>query len=390
MKILMVGDYPRDERLGSAKVLFKLREEFLKLGHGCDFLFADDLGRVPTAPRLRWALGPILAARAIQKKFRRSGPYDVVDIASAEGFVFGLQKKAGQYRASTFISRSNGLEHLNYLRMLEDHRAGLLQKRTWRRVYYPAVRLSQVAAAARLADRLLLLNEVDRDFALKKNWQPPERISIVPHGVSECFLASTPNPDSPRGAGLLFCGAWTEVKGVHYLADAFSKLIALGTKINLTILGGGIPEAEIRSCFSSEAQNYLTIRPRVSEEEVMREYRRHDLLVFPSTYEGFGMVLLEAMSQGLPVIATLVGCAPAFIKHLKTGWAIAPRHPSAIVEAMETLLARAELRESLAVAGIQIVSNCSWKNSAVSMLACYAATRENPEPRAARKTFTIV
>ena len=57
----------------------------------------------------------------------------------------------------------------------------------------------------------------------------------------------------------------------------------------------------------------MTIVGRVPEAEVMAAYRTHDVLVWPSTYEGFGMVVIEAMSQRLPVIATPVGCARTLI-----------------------------------------------------------------------------
>src|SRR5438132_8148749 len=61
MRILLVGDYPRDARLGSTKVLLKLQEEFRGLGHTCDVLLADDLGASPRHRLLRWAFAPIAA-----------------------------------------------------------------------------------------------------------------------------------------------------------------------------------------------------------------------------------------------------------------------------------------------------------------------------------------
>ena len=75
-------------------------------------------------------------------------------------------RRAGGFGQTAVVARSNGLEHLDYQRMLDDHDHGLLHKPWSRRLLYPVVRLSQVAAAARVADRLILLNETDRDFAL--------------------------------------------------------------------------------------------------------------------------------------------------------------------------------------------------------------------------------
>ena len=201
MRILLVGDYPPDPRLGSTKVLLKLREEFAAIGHGCDVLLADALGG-PRNPYVRQAVGPLVARRAVLDMFSRSGPYDIVDVASAEGLWLAAGSR-GALNGAAVISRSNGLEHLNYQRMLDDHAAGLLHKPWTRRLFHPAVRLTQVAAAARAADRLLLLNESDRDYALERRWTSPARIDVVAHGVSQRFLDDAPDATVRRGEGIL-------------------------------------------------------------------------------------------------------------------------------------------------------------------------------------------
>ena len=180
MRILLVGDYARDARLGSTKVLVKLQEEFRALGHVCDLVLADDLGVHPRNAHLRRAIAPISALAAIRRAFHANGPYDVVDVASAEALWVAAARRAGWLRHTAVVARSNGLEHLDYQRMLDDHDHGLLHKPWSRRLLYPVVRLSQVAAAARAADRLILLNETDRDFALGRRWKPGDKIDVVP------------------------------------------------------------------------------------------------------------------------------------------------------------------------------------------------------------------
>ena len=72
---------------------------------------------------------------------------------------------------------------------------------------------------------------------------------------------------------------------------------------------------------------------RAPESEVMTAYRTHDVLAWPSTYEGFGMVVVEAMSQRLPVVATPVGCAQSLIVSEQTGLIVPPRDPAALARA---------------------------------------------------------
>jgi glycosyltransferase involved in cell wall biosynthesis len=371
MRILLVGDYPRDPRLGSTKVLLKLQDEFRLLGHGCDVLLADDLGVFPRHRWLRWGLAPVAALAATRRAFLRSGRYDVVDVASAEGLWIGLLRRAGLFEGAAVITRSNGLEQLNYRRMLDDHEAGLLHKPWTRRWLYPAVRLSQVAGAARVADRVILLNEDDRAFAVTKRWQREECIEVVPHGVSSRFLSDVPPADHPRGRGILFCGTWDTMKGVHYLAAAFSELVAAGTRAALTVLGGGMPAAAILSAFSPDARPSVTVIDRLPEEEVIAACRSHDVMAFPSSYEGFGMVLLEAMTQRLPVVSTPVGCATSLVSHEQTGLMVPARDPAALAAALARLLGDAPLRARLADAAFRRVHEMSWACTAVATLGVY-------------------
>jgi glycosyltransferase involved in cell wall biosynthesis len=369
MRILLVGDYPPDPRLGSTKVLVKLQEEFRVLGHTCDLLLSDGIEAAPRNPYLRQAFGPIAAWSAVRRMSVTQGRYDIVDVAGAEGLwiAFGRRVLGG----AAVISRSNGLEHLNYRRVLADADAGLTSKPWTRRLFHPAVRLSQVAAAARAADRLLLLNETDRAFALQRRWKPDTRIDVVPHGVSRAFLDEAPGSNAARGRGILFCGTWTDVKGVTYLADAFSRLIRSGTRVNLTVLGGAVPDDRIRSAFAEEARPFVAILDRAPEPQVMAAYRTHDVLAWPSTYEGFGMVVVEAMSQGLPVVATPVGCAQSLIESGTTGLLVPARDSAALADALARMLSDGELRARCSAAASNRVRGMTWTATARQTLDVY-------------------
>lgn len=370
VRILLVGDYPPDARLGSTKVLVKLQEEFRALGHACDVLLSDGIGPRPRAFHLRQAFGPVAAWSAVRRAFKKNGPYDVVDIASAEGlWLASLGRHA--LNGASIISRSNGLEHLNYRRMLDDAEAGLTSKRWTRRWFHPAVRLTQVAATARAADRLLVLNEGDRDFAIARHWKPESEIDVVPHGVSRRYFENPPSPSAARGRGILFCGTWTPVKGVPYLADAFGRLVRGGRRVKLTILGGGVPCSVIESSFSAEARALLTIVDRAPEDAVMAAYREHDVLAWSSTYEGFGMVVVEAMSQRLPVVATPAGCASSLVQHERTGLSVPPRDPAALAAALDRMLSDRELAGRCADAAFGQVRGMTWTRTAERTLEVY-------------------
>lgn len=369
LSILLAGDYPDDPRLGSSKVSSKLREEFEALGHTCDIVWSAEIGARPAWRQVRQLVSPWMAGRAIARRTARRR-YHVVDAASAEGLWLGLEGLLGLDRPA-LVCRSHGLEHRNYARMVADHFEGVREKSWVRRLWYPASRLSQVAAAARLADGMIVLNDADRAFALDRGWQPPGRVAVVPHGISARFLDDAPGVDAPRGAGLLFCGTWDQVKGITYLCAAIERLHAAGSRVRLTVLGPGAPAGMVLGSFDPSVRPYVTVIDRVPEDRVMAEYRRHDVLLWTSTYEGFGLVLIEAMSQGLPAVATPSGCASSVIRDNENGLLVPYRDAGALVSAVTRLMADDALRRRLGAAARLAVSGMTWRATAERTIAVY-------------------
>lgn len=369
LSILLAGDYPADPTLGSSKVFYKLQEEFLARGHDCDIIFADEIG-APINRQIGQVVAPWRAARAIRRRLERKR-YDIVDVASAEGFWIGALKKLGANASVALIARSNGLEQLNYRRMVEDHDAGLVKKGWTRRLWYPATRLSQVACAARLADRLVLLNEDDRRYAIEHHWKRDDEIDLVPHGVSERFLHDAP-PSRPRGKGLLFCGSWNHTKGIAYVVRAFEQLHRRGRRLDLTVLGPGVDPSIVVAAFAADVRPFVHVTPRAPEHDVIETFRTHDVLLWLSTYEGFGLVLLEAMSQGLPAVATPVGCVPSLIRDGVNGLIVAKRDPDGAAGAVERLLDSPQMRIAIGDAARQSVARMTWGQTARSTLDVYS------------------
>lgn len=373
LSILIAGDYSDDPRLGSSKVAHKLREEFTALGHRCDVLWSSDIGLRPAWRQIRQLVSPWMAGRAI---IRREGrmKYDVLDIASAEGLFMGLFDLIPDKSRAAYICRSHGLEHLNYARMLGDHDVGLRGKSWPRRVWYPLSRLSQVAVAARLSDAMLVTNEVDRQYAIDKGWQQPDRVRVVPHGISSNFITDAPSRDARRGGGVLFCGSWDYVKGTPYLCDAMQRLHSRGRPVRLTVLGPGVHRETVLAAFAPAVREFVTVIDRAAEDRVMSEYRRHDVLAFPSTYEGFGLVVIEAMSQRLPVVATPAGCAAALVRDGDTGYRVPPRNADALASAILRVLDNPDEARRVASRARDAVSGFTWRATALQTLDLYRST----------------
>ena len=88
--------------------------------------------------------------------------------------------------------------------------------------------------------------------------------------------------------------------------------------------------------------------PSLPHADILRIMQAHDVLVFPSLFEGFGLVITEAMSQGTPVITTDRTAGPDLIEHGRNGWLVEAGSTTALQAAIEELLRRPE---SIAEAG---------------------------------------
>jgi glycosyltransferase involved in cell wall biosynthesis len=117
----------------------------------------------------------------------------------------------------------------------------------------------------------------------------------------------------------------------------------------------------------------VTVVERVPEDRVVEEYRRHDLLVFPSTYEGFGLVVLEAMSQGLPVVATPVGCVTDLVRDGENGVVVPVRNAGALATAVRRLMDTPAERRRIGANAAASVASMSWRRTADRTLDVYRA-----------------
>jgi glycosyltransferase involved in cell wall biosynthesis len=126
------------------------------------------------------------------------------------------------------------------------------------------------------------------------------------------------------------------------------------------------------------------VHDRSAEDVVAWFYRRHKALVMCSTFEGYGMVVPEAMSQGLAVIATPVGAAASLVRDGETGLLVPPRDPGALSAAMLRVLDDGALRARLASAARAAVVCRTWAVVARDTVAVYERALASRANRASR------
>ncbi|MBS4063683.1 MAG: glycosyltransferase family 4 protein [Chitinophagaceae bacterium] len=163
------------------------------------------------------------------------------------------------------------------------------------------------------ADKIIFISNPYKDF-LFKNFIPNDlsetllkKCEVLPNGI-DAFWLNNSNMKftvSRQNWEALYVGEFTKNKNIHLTIEAINILIKSGLKIKFTIVGGGGDyEFKIRK-LASKYSNWITLIERLnSKEELIKVYRKSDFFIMPSQFETFGLVYIEALSQGLPVIYT--------------------------------------------------------------------------------------
>jgi glycosyltransferase involved in cell wall biosynthesis len=174
-------------------------------------------------------------------------------------------------------------------------------------------------------------------------------IRVIPNGID--LLDAPAIPYSER-AGVLYVGRLHKVKGLQYLFRAMQ-----GLDEKLWVIGQG-PERE--RLFRMSANIRAEFLGELPQQEVFAYMRRAKFLVLPSLSEALPNVILEAMSAGLPTIATRVGGVPGLVIHRRTGFLVEPGDFEQLREHMRILLADDSLGEAMSRACREEIKRFSW------------------------------
>ena len=174
---------------------------------------------------------------------------------------------------------------------------------------------------------------------------------------------------------VLYAGRLEPLKGIDIAIEAVSKLDTHEI-VNLTVVGGDSTSEDIVLELKSLAGS-LGISERVkfigsiSQSELADYYRAADVLIFPSYYESFGLVALEAMASGIPVVASRVGGLMDLIKNGEAGYLVPFRCAESFAEKLEVILANPSLQEAMGKSANAIAMKCGWEDVAKNLAKFY-------------------
>lgn len=169
---------------------------------------------------------------------------------------------------------------------------------------------------------------------------------------------------------LLFVGYITSRKGVDTLIDSLRILVMKWGFDNLildlvgdTTRDPGFFREILALCETTGIKDKVRIHGRVSSDDLEKLYSMADIFVFPSLWEGFGMVLIEAMYNRLPIVATNAGAIPFLVKDGENGILVPVRNSEKLAESIKKLIESPELRRRFGESNYRLAIQFNWNNS---------------------------
>ena len=379
-RILLVSFVGNNRWSGMGRWAHSIADCLKESGHQPTLWFYDDFSWLSNHWRAAVLLFPVKLAWLLWKK---RADFDVVVIHEPSGFWYGLLRRLGA-KVPPMIAMCHNVETKYHGEMRRFASRGLAVFAWGSRLRTPLLRSWQSNGAVRMADHVICLSSIDKEYLVGRLGVPAERVTRMINGVrAERFRAGR-----RRGTRrVLFVGGWINVKGDRVLPGLWAKVRARIPDATLTIVGAGRPAERVLADFAPEDRASVTVISRLSDErELVAQYASHDVFLMPSLSEGSSLALLEAMAAGLPVVATAVGGNPDIVTDGVDGLLFPPEDSGMGAAHVCRVLQDSPAAARLGQAGALRAQGLSWRRSSQALIAAVAACSPEIASRLLEKT----
>jgi D-inositol-3-phosphate glycosyltransferase len=247
----------------------------------------------------------------------------------------------------------------------------------------PLLRIATEKKLAASSERILSTTAKDKGQLVRFCEAAADKIGVVPCGVNLSLFRPQDTAAARQRLGfapdhpiVLFVGRFEPVKGIDRLLTAMTYLRRRAS-LRLVLVGGDGARSPATRRLQKQAQalgvqDSVTFAGRVEQDRLPPYYSAADVLVVPSYYESFGLVALEALACGTPVVATAVGAMESLLQKGRTGQVVPEAAPGFLAAAIENFLPKAA-RKTVSAADIRAsVLPFSWSKVAEALVAEYA------------------
>jgi D-inositol-3-phosphate glycosyltransferase len=256
-------------------------------------------------------------------------------------------------------------------------------------------RLQGERQVLRLADRIVAATPAELAQLQWLYEAEPRKIAVIPPGVDVSHFYPIPQDEAKEVIGvppcedmLLFVGRIEPLKGLDTLIQVIGQMRKKNVYVCLTVIGGdpdNSPEAQsvemarVQSLREEAGlADLITFLGKRSQDTLPYYYSAADVVVVPSYYESFGMVALEAMACGTPVVASQVGGLAFLVQDGVTGFTVPVDEPEALAEKLTVLVVDYQLRHKLGQQALAVAQQYAWENIAARILSLYGQVLTSP------------
>jgi len=315
--------------------------------------------RFPIGRGLRWYVAPFVVPAAVKRVHAEAG-FDLLRVHSLRYIGPGALWARRRYGLDVPV-----VSHHHHLDPSPLNR--LIEKRV-----------------VEASDRVVVGSEFGKRQLASELGVRTDHVSVVYYGVDPAFVPRPPRADLLDRYGLrghpvvLFFGGLKPRKNLFVLLDVWAPVAARLPEARLVIAGGGPLRAGLeRRARRLGLEGRVVFTGYVPESEKAAHFNLAEVFLFPSAMEGFGFTVAEAMSSGVPVVASDRGSIPELVADGESGFACDPATPDRFVERLVLLLGDPALREKLGAVGRERADRLfRWEPCVAATLRVYEDTLE--------------
>ena len=270
------------------------------------------------------------------------------------------------------LSQATGAPHV-----VTFHTLGLIKMQSRAGEVEPPERPVVEAEVMASADRIIAFSAHERDAMQRLYGADPKKVSLVPCGVDLSVFRPLDQKSVRERLGLngdkilLYVGRIEPLKGLDLLVETAAQM-DIGESVRVIVVGadanGGRELDRVKELAKERnLEDQIDFVGQVDHTELPLYYNAADVCVVPSYYESFGLVALESMACGTPVVASRVGGLSTIIDHGSTGYLKSWRCPEAFANSLEMIISNDGLQQSMGEAARKRAESMGWDNVAEMM-----------------------
>jgi len=375
MRVLFIADLPEETNSGAAGTELQTIDAMRRLGVSVETAWSDSLPHKINNWNLHYLLELPFGYRKLMLGRIRREKYDVIHVNQPHGYLAAkaLPRSNGK---PVFIHRSHGFE-MRAERDLQPWRRQYDQdhRSATRKLISRAVNIAlthNYRGIARYADGHIVSASQCRDFLREQLRVPMERIAVIPQAAPNLFLEQPSVPmTAARLRRVLHVGQLAFFKAPMITSAAIRELAAADVELEFTWVCSKEHHTTAAALLPAETRARVRFLDWMPQEELCRVYDEHGVFLFPSFFEGFGKVFLEAMSRGLCVVAADNGGARDLISEGVDGILATTGDVKAIVNACLRLLRDPQTAARMSEAAAITARAYTWDRVARETIAFY-------------------